>query len=115
LDDEPSLTEIMKVEDRFQITGRGLLLIPEFPARHGRFPAQTIQVVIETPDGARMTATARIESQHFSYSDPIRAAEAGKSAWVLVARLPDGEKEDVPVGSRILAPREIAAALAALA
>ncbi len=115
MEDDTTLVEILVVEDRFQITGRGLILVPSFPLRQGEWNACSgTSVVVETPDGNRLSAMASLCMTHLRYSDPVEAARTGRSAWQVVVLLRDLDKDAVPVGSRILAPRDIASALAAL-
>lgn len=99
--------ELLTVEDSFQISGRGVVVVPDFPLPEG-WEDRRGMIVVVTPDGRQYDATARFSRSHFEIRDPNVAAD---KRWRVVVLLPDGKKEDLPVGSRILVSREVRDAL----
>ena len=90
--------ELLTVEDSFHISGRGLVLIPDFSIPNV-WKDRTERTVIAKPDGSQVEATAQFTMTHFNISDPKVSPD---KRWRLVVLLPDCEKGEVPVGSRIL-------------
>lgn len=77
------------VEDRFMLTGRGLVLAPDLPLPHGKHnPA--IAVIVERPDGTSLPTEAELRLDHFR-----------PGGYKLIVYLPALEKADVPVGSKV--------------
>jgi hypothetical protein len=90
--------ELLTVEDRFQLSGVGLVLVPDFSVPDGwRNIEETVQLC--RPDGTMLEAVAQLNMTHFNIRDP--KADLDKR-WRIVVRLPAVEKGQVPVGSRLL-------------
>ncbi|WP_299486487.1 hypothetical protein [Acaryochloris sp. IP29b_bin.137] len=95
--------ELLTVEDVFQITGRGVVVVPDFSV-----PDQWVEheevVTIHTTSGDQREATAYFERIHLQLSDPNAPVDR---RWRIVVTFRDLSKEQVPLGSRIFASRDI--------
>jgi len=92
--------KLITVEDTFQITGRGLVIIPGPPfntfGTNGR--SHSCSVVIKRPDGSPLVAQAHFYTAFFEPMEArLRYLERGNYECLL----PDLAKSDVPVGSEI--------------
>jgi hypothetical protein len=97
-----SRVELLTVEDRFLIEGRGVIVIPDFPVPNGwKNRAETIAVV--TPEGQQYEAAAQFSMSHFKPIDPKVPIE---KRWRIIVLLLDTKKEELPVGSKILVSQE---------
>lgn len=89
-DSEENLMELLlRVEDRFMLTGRGLVLAPDLTLPLGKHNS-VLAVIVERPDGTRLLAEAELCLDHFR-----------PGGYKLLAYLPTLTKADVPVGSRV--------------
>lgn len=102
-----STIELLRVEDRFAIQGRGIVLIPDFPVPD-HWQNRTEPIVVVMPDGRRFNADAQFNLTHFNLSDRDASLD---QRYRVVASIPDRTKEEIPVGSVILASRELRGAL----
>ena len=99
------MVKLLDVEDRFLISGRGVVLYPDFPLPpEGRFRPFAEPVLLVRPDGSRAEFEAGFQKAHFRLSD-------GGSLWAVVVTL-KAEKADVPVGSELYCRGETRALLA---
>ena len=97
------MKKLLQVEDRFLISGRGLILAPAFPlSLESRARTMTEPMYVVRPDGRRVQMEGRIELVHSRQTD-------GTSKWSLIVLLPQAEEEDVPVGSEIFCREELCA------
>jgi hypothetical protein len=96
---------LLKVENSFQIKGRGLVVIPLLPPPTTRsFKPFRQTVRVERPDGARLELEALFALEHFSL--------IGRHfKWVTIVMFPAVSKQNLPVVSRILVDAETLAAL----
>lgn len=95
--------ELLTVEERFQIESIGLVVVPDFSVPSGRWKNFSETVVVVRPDGHHFELTADFKMAHFN----IAAANASlDDRWRIVVWLPDGKKEEVPIGSKILVSHE---------
>jgi|SRR6187431_2752397 hypothetical protein len=95
--------ELLTVEDSFQITGRGVVLVPDFSVPVG-WTNRTETVLVEQPCGTRYEALAQFNLSHFNLID--RNAPVDKR-WRIVVLLPGLAKEEVPPGSKIFVASEV--------
>jgi hypothetical protein len=95
--------ELLTVEDSFQITGRGVVVIPDFSVPNG-WKNRTEVVVVRKPDGQQYEATAQLSMTHFNISDPDVSID---KRWRVVVLLPDRKKEELPIGSKILVSEKV--------
>ena len=97
-----SRVELLTVEDSFQISGRGVVVIPDFSVPDGwKDRAETVAVT--RPDGQVYEAAARFSMSHFRLLD--RTASLDRS-WRIVVLLLDRQKDELPVGSKISVSQE---------
>jgi hypothetical protein len=100
--------ELLTVQEHFDITGRGLVLLPDFDVPQGwRNRAESVLVV--TPDGSEQEFDARFELIHFNIRD---ANVEANRRWRVSVSLPSATKSAVPIGSRLLCESELKAAIA---
>ncbi|MDA8909178.1 hypothetical protein N9I65_03275 [bacterium] len=99
---------LLKVVDRFQIEHRGLLLAPDFSVPDGKWSGQTHPVTVELPDGTRFGTQAQFQLSHFNIRDPDVSIDR---RWRVTVSLPDIQKDQVPVGSKVFAGTAIVTAL----
>ena len=92
------------MEERFEISGLGLVLVPDFPVPEDRWKNFVGKVVVLKPDGGKCEATAHFNMSHRCFGDSGVPVE---KRWRVVVSLPDGTKEGVPVGSKILVSPEV--------
>lgn len=90
-----AMRKLLTVEDSFQISGRGLVVVP-CPKIDEYAGPDAPQVELRLPDGEVATATLRIERSFFS-PPPV------EPRWTCV--LPSASKADVPVGTEIWVPK----------
>ncbi|MGA7439019.1 MAG: hypothetical protein WBW32_12935 [Luteibacter sp.] len=80
---------LLKVENSFEIAGRGLALTPDLGLRPWAKDV-TQEVVIELPDGSSTTSFARVAIEHFR-----------PTGYRIVVYLPALRREEVPIGSKV--------------
>jgi len=100
--------ELLTVEGCFG-SGPGVHLYPHFPVPHAEWHERTEVVVVEKPDGQQFKARASFGVVHFNIAGQASLDER----WRVVVGLPACSTDEVPVGSKILVPREIRDALLA--
>lgn len=92
--------ELLTVAERFQLSGIGLTLVPDFPVRDG-WKNVVEQVVVLAPDGKEITAQAQLHMMHFNFGNAPTDEQRNRT-WRVVVSLLDVEKAVVPIGSRVL-------------
>jgi hypothetical protein len=100
--------ELLTVHGHFDITGRGLVLLPDFDVPKG-WENRSEPVLVVGPDGREHEFAARFELIHFNIRDPNVGANR---RWRVSVSLPSASKASVPVGSKIFCESELNAALA---
>jgi hypothetical protein len=98
------LVELLTVEDRFQLQGRGVVVTPKLLPPADGWKACSHTVAIVAPDGQTREAAASFEVWHVNIPDPKVAAQ---NRWALVVCFPALTKEQVPIGSRIMVLRSL--------
>ena len=83
---------LLKVEERFQIRGRGVVLEPGLPVEFGA--PQRLSVRLVRPDGTERTTQAVVEYALASGPNLTRRE------WCALV-LPGLTKEDVPIGTEV--------------
>ena len=91
--------ELMTVQDCFQISGFGLILVPDFSVPDGHWKNFETQVSVVTPAGHRFDTEAKFNVSHFNIRDPEVSID---TRWRVVVVLPSVDKQAVPVGSQLL-------------
>lgn len=99
--------ELLTVQEHFDITGRGLVLLPDFDVSKG-WENRSEPVLVVTPDGREHEFAARFELIHFNIRDPNVGANR---RWRVSVSLPSASKASVPVGSKLFCESELNAAL----
>jgi len=90
---------LCEVEERFQITGRGLVLAPDFSVpSNGAWQNFTTNIELETAGDGRKTFEANFWLSHFNISDPNVPID---KRWRIVLNLPNAKEDEVPIGSRV--------------
>lgn len=85
---------LLRVGDRFELRGRGLVLTPGLPP--GSATAGRLRVRLRRPDGAEREALASIELNHFNApSLPV------EQRWQAMICLHDATSEEVPIGTEV--------------
>lgn len=103
--------EMLIVEDAFEISGRGVVVTPDFPAPRG-WRNRSENVTIVKPDGQRYETVARFNLSHFNST----ASQISQDVpWRVAVTLPDQAKADLPPGSIILVTPETRDAILAQA
>ena len=95
--------ELLTVSDRFNISGRGIIVLPDFSVPGGRWTDRDEVVSVTTPDGDSFEATARFNLAHFYIPDPKVSIDR---RWRVTVLFPDKSGVNVPVGSKIFVSRE---------
>ena len=98
-----SRVELLAIEDRFLVEGRGVIIVPDFSVPPG-WKDRIDTVVVTKPDGQQHEAKAQFSMSHFRPVDPKAPID---KRWRIVVLLLGENKEDLPVGSKILVSREI--------
>lgn len=102
-------TELLTVQEHFDITGRGLVLLPDFDVPKG-WKNQSEIVLVVAPDGTTRELAAHFELIHFNIRDP--GIDANRR-WRVSVSLPSASKAAVPIGSKIFCESEFKAGLVA--
>ena len=98
-----SRVELLTIEDRFQIDGWGVIVIPSFAVPDG-WKDRTDTVVVTKPDGEQYEAKAQFSMAHLRALDPKAPIN---QRWRVFGILLNGEKNDLPIGSKILVSQEV--------
>ena len=100
--------ELLVVSDSFQITGQGLVVIPDFASTTSEWRGGTEEATILRPDGTTLPARLNLFTAHFNIPVPTVPLE---KRWRIVPTFPDLRSDDVPVGSRILVSAAVVEAI----
>jgi hypothetical protein len=103
------LVELLTVAVRFQFADR-LLVLPDFSLPNGWKP-RSEAVVVVTPDGQRHEVEASLLVMHLNIRDPAASVD---KRWRLQVYFPTLAKEEVPIGSKVMVPPSLRAAILAL-
>lgn len=100
--------ELLVVSDSFQISGRGLVVVPDFPSTASEWRGGSEEAVVERPDGSLLVTRLDLHIAHFNIPDPTVPLEG---RWRIVPTFPTLRRENVPVGSRVLVSASVAEAI----
>jgi hypothetical protein len=101
------MEELLTIVECFEITGRGVVLVPDFePPKEGKWRNLSRTVMIVKPAGERLELQARFELNHFNIRDP---SVDPRKRWRICITLPAGTKD--LVGSKLLCDPEVKRAL----
>ncbi len=98
--------ELLVIEAAFQINNR-IIIVPDFSVPEG-WTNRTETVVVATPDGRQFETIADFNRAHFQIGDPVASID---QRWRIIVSIPQGRKDDFPIGSRILVSPELHATL----
>jgi len=104
--------ELLKVEATFEIGNddvKMLILHPNLSVPNQGWKERTENVIVATPEGKMLEATAKISLSHINIPDPQVSIE---QRWRITVLLLNRSKEEVPVGSTIMVSPEVREALA---
>ena len=96
--------ELLIVSDSFQITGQGLVVVPDFTSTTSEWHGGGEMATIERPDGSSLVSRLTLYTTHFNIPDPTTPSER---RWRIVPTFRDLHKEDVPIGSRVLVSKAV--------
>jgi hypothetical protein len=100
------LVELLTVAERFQLN-YGLVVVPDFSVPDGwKNRSETVTIVL--PDGKHRVARASLAVAHFRIPD---SAASSDKRWRLVVSFPTMTEEDVPIGSKVMVPLSLRAAI----
>ena len=99
--------ELLTVQEHFDISGRGLVLLPDFDAPKG-WENRSAPVLVVTPEGREQEFAARFELIHFNIPDPNVGSNR---RWRVSVSLPSASKASVPVGSKLFCESELTVVL----
>lgn len=102
--DAMNLVELLTVEDRFQLIHKGLIVVPCLPVPKGDWSNFEASGSLLKPDGPDETVLLRFTVSHFNIADPRIPVE---QCWQVAVSLPELQKDDVPVGSRLLVSEDV--------
>ena len=105
-----SQTELLIVEQVFQIEGIGLIVAPDFSVPQEGWKDGSRRVHVMKPNGEQFDADANFYVWHFNIRDPSVPLD---QRWRVVVSFPLLSRDNLPPGSRILGDRNLAAALVA--
>jgi hypothetical protein len=97
MEEKVELVELLVVEDCFDIPQRGVLLTPALPFTDNPLTNQNCDATIVMPDGSLLQGNAEIGLIHLN---------GGR--WRRLVFLKNLSKADVPIGSRLLVPADMA-------
>ncbi|TKT69071.1 hypothetical protein [Aquamicrobium sp. LC103] len=100
--------QLLTVEDSFQISGQGLVVLPDFPSPPSNWRGGSEMATVVKPDGSRLTAHLNLFTAHFNIRDPQVPLE---KRWRIVPTFPDLQREDVPIGSQVLVSASVVEAI----
>ena len=66
--------ELLTVKDCFQITGKGIFVLPDFPVTKD-WKNQEAEVVVQAMSGQKSKTTAQLNRVHFQIANPTVPAE----------------------------------------
>ncbi len=108
---EAARVPLMTIERTGWLEGNGLQMLtihPTFPTprdwnKHG-WGQRTERVLVVTPEGRQLEATARINVIHVNFREPHVPIE---ERWPIAIWLTDRRPEEIPVGSKIFVSPEV--------
>lgn len=95
---------LMTVTDHFQLDRLGLVISPDFSVPNGGWRSREAPIIIEPPVGDSFHTIGQFHLSHFNIRDPEVSIDR---RWRVTLHLPHATKDQVPVGSVVIAPDEI--------
>ncbi|WP_157082253.1 hypothetical protein [Sphingomonas pruni] len=100
--------ELLVVTDSFQISGQGLVVVPDFASTASEWRGGAEMATIQRPDGSSLVSRLNLYTAHFNIPDPTAPLE---SRWRIVPTFPELKADDVPIGSRVLVSKVVVDAI----
>jgi len=100
--------ELLVVSDSFKISGQGLVIVPDFSSTASGWRGGGEVATIQRPDGSSLVSRLNLYTAHFNIPDRSAPLE---SRWRIVPTFPDLQKDDVPIGSRVLVSKAVVEAI----
>ncbi|MEG3149544.1 hypothetical protein U1769_06555 [Sphingomonas sp. ZT3P38] len=100
--------ELLVVSDSFQISGQGLVVVPDFTSIASEWRGGSEMATIQRPDGSSLVSRLNLYTAHFNIPDPTAPLE---NRWRIVPTFPDLQTGDVPIGSRVLVSKAVVEAI----
>jgi hypothetical protein len=100
--------ELLVVSDSFQISGQGLVVVPDFASTASEWRGGSVMATIQRPDGSSFASRINLYTSHFNIPDPTVPLD---NRWRIVPTFPDLRADDVPIGSRVLVSKAVVEAI----
>ncbi len=100
--------ELLVVSQSFQISGQGLVVVPDFSSTGSDWHGGGEMATIQRPDGSSLVSRLNLYIAHFNIPDPSAPLE---NRWRIVPTFPDLQTDDVPIGSRVLVSKTVVEAI----
>lgn len=100
--------ELLEVADTFQISGLGLVVVPDFSVPKTVWRGRTVSACVLRPDGSQLRADLSLHVSHFNIRDPSAPLDR---RWRVVPTFPRLTKDEVPIGSRVFVEVDVVNAL----
>lgn len=94
--------ELLVIKDCFGV-GDGVFVVPDFPVPPRGWHERSEVVLIIKPDGDEIKTRARFGVAHFNIAGPASLDQR----WRVVVHLPACQKDQLPLGSRLLVSPQI--------
>ncbi|MBO9501389.1 hypothetical protein [Brevundimonas sp. A19_0] len=96
--------ELLEVADSFQISGVGLIVVPDFSVPETGWQTRTLAARVLRPDGTTLGAVLGLQVSHFNVRDPSAPLDR---RWRVVPTFHHLTKDEVPIGSRIFVELDV--------
>jgi hypothetical protein len=98
-----SYLELTRIEAAFEIGGRGVLIMPDFPAPLQGWQNRSETVLIEITAGQEFEVEAQINLMHINGG----ALMAVEMRWRVAIFFPNRKESEFPIGSKIFVSPEL--------
>jgi hypothetical protein len=95
---------LLTVEERFQLSGIGLTLLPDFAVPSGKWRNLQVSARVIIPSGEELPTVAQLNMTHFNIPNPKASLD---KRWRILVTLPELTKEQVPLGSKLYVSSEV--------
>jgi hypothetical protein len=91
---------LLKVEEVFTVSGRGVILTPDIPLEQ-KLPQSPVMVTLKRPDGSSIEVEAAFHIPHFQFAKVEELLKHLKNEQKYTCLLTGVEKSEVPTGTEI--------------
>lgn len=95
--------ELLTVRECFQLTGKGVVVLPDFSIP-SNWEDREEEVVVQTVFGKAFKTVAQLNRTHFQIANPTVPAEY---RWRLTITFQNLRKDELPPGTTILASKQL--------